>query len=432
MNVNNTEQLKSAAEAGNINLLYAVIQDDPYILERIDSIPFVDTPLHIAASMGHLQFAIEIMRLKPSFALKLNQQGFSPIHLAMQNSHKTMVSRFVNINKELVRVQGREGITPLHIASETGEVDLLTNFIILCPESIEYLTVRCETALHIAVKYRQYEALQILIGWLKANEQRGAKELEYKILNQQDEAGNTVLHISALSTDLQGVQLLVKTNINLNTKNLEDKTALDVAERHEIKNILISAGAKPGSEVNILPDYQLLAFYLKSFRSKTDELLINLSRFSSSLSDEERNTVMIIFTLVATAAYQTATSPTGGVYQANAGDGDYNAGKSVMSRAQFMSFSFLNIFSFLTSMISILILAPRRGIYIFSPIFLLALSYLYSMAIISPSKINSTRDHYFYWIIYFSICASWFILYNINRIYSTRVHLRNAMKLNGR
>jgi ankyrin repeat protein len=203
MNVNNSEQLKAAAEAGNINLLYAVIQDDPYILERIDLRPFVDTPLHIAASMGHLQFAIEIMRLKPSFALKLNQQGFSPIHLAMQNGHKTMVSRFVNINKELVRVQGREGMTPLHIASETGEVDLLTNFIILCPESIKYLTVRCETALHLAVKNRRYEALQILVGWLKTNEKSGAKELEKKILNQEDEEGNTILHISVLSTYLR-------------------------------------------------------------------------------------------------------------------------------------------------------------------------------------------------------------------------------------
>ncbi|KAK2408194.1 ankyrin repeat-containing protein BDA1 [Trifolium repens] len=202
MNVNNSEQLKAAAEAGNIDLLYAVIHDDPYILECIDSIPFVDTPLHIAASMGHLQFAIEIMRLKPSFALKLNQQGFSPIHLAMQNGHKTMVSRFVNINKELVSVQGREGMTPLHIASETGEVDLLTNFIILCPESIKYLTVRCETALHLAVKNRRYEALQILVGWLKTNEKSGAKELEKKVLNQEDEEGNTILHISALSNEL--------------------------------------------------------------------------------------------------------------------------------------------------------------------------------------------------------------------------------------
>jgi ankyrin repeat protein len=136
--------------------------------------------------------------------LKLNQQGFSPIHLAMQNDQTMMVYGFVNLNKDLVRVKGREGMTPFHFASQIGEVDLLAGFLFLCPESIEYLTVRRETALHIAIRNQQYESLQVLVGWLKTNNQRGAKQLENKILNQKDEAGNIILHVSALlSTELQ-------------------------------------------------------------------------------------------------------------------------------------------------------------------------------------------------------------------------------------
>jgi ankyrin repeat protein len=196
-------RLNAAAHAGDVDLLYTVIQDDPYILQRIDLIPFVETPLHVAASMGHLPFAIEIMNLKPSFAWKLNPQGFSPIHLAIQNDQKRMVYRFVNINKDLVRVKGREGLTPLHFASQIGEVDLLFYFLYLCPESIEYLTTRHETVLHIAVKNQQYEALQVLVGWLKTNTKRGAEVAENGILNNMDEAGNTILHISALSSEPQ-------------------------------------------------------------------------------------------------------------------------------------------------------------------------------------------------------------------------------------
>jgi hypothetical protein len=94
-------------------------------------------------------------------------------------------------------------VTPLHFAIEIDEVDLFANFIFSCPESIEHLTVKRETALHIAVKNQRYEALQILVGWLNTNEQRGAKELEKKILNQEDEEGNTILHISVLSTYLR-------------------------------------------------------------------------------------------------------------------------------------------------------------------------------------------------------------------------------------
>jgi hypothetical protein len=80
MNTHIGSRLNAAALAGDIDLLYTVIQDDPSILDDIDLIPFIETPMHIAASMGHLQFATEIMTLKPSFAWKLNPQGFSPIH----------------------------------------------------------------------------------------------------------------------------------------------------------------------------------------------------------------------------------------------------------------------------------------------------------------------------------------------------------------
>jgi ankyrin repeat protein len=151
--------------------------------------------------MGHLQFATEIMMLKSSFAWKLNPQGFSPIHVAMQNNQTMMVYRFVNLNKDLVRVQGRESMTPLHFASQIGEVDLLTKFLFVCPESIKYLTVRRETALHIAVKNQQYEALQVLVRWLTQNDKEGAEKMEKEILNRRDEAGNTILHISALSSE---------------------------------------------------------------------------------------------------------------------------------------------------------------------------------------------------------------------------------------
>jgi ankyrin repeat protein len=195
------DKMKAASLEGDVNLLYKLIEEDPYVLEYIDIIPFVETPLHIAASIGHLQFATEIMRLKPSFAWKLNQQGFSPIHLAMQNNQKKMVLRFVDINKELVRIKGREGLTPLHLASQNGEIDLLANFLLVCPNSIEDVTMRSETALHIAVKNNQYEALHVLIGWLKTTRQRGAREREKLILNCKEEIGNTILHISALNND---------------------------------------------------------------------------------------------------------------------------------------------------------------------------------------------------------------------------------------
>ncbi|KAK7313075.1 hypothetical protein VNO77_37454 [Canavalia gladiata] len=196
-------RLNGAAQEGNIDLLYTLIQEDPNILDYTDSTPFVDTPLHIAATFGHLHFATEIMRLKPSFAWKLNQQGFTPIHLALQHGHNRIVLHFVDINKDLVRVKGREGITPLHFVTQIGKVDLLVHFLLLCPDSIKDVNVRSETVLHIAVRNQQYEAVQVLNGWLKINDEKGAMYLEETVLNWKDDAGNTILHVSVLTNNLQ-------------------------------------------------------------------------------------------------------------------------------------------------------------------------------------------------------------------------------------
>ncbi|CAJ2663793.1 unnamed protein product [Trifolium pratense] len=153
----NLDTLRFVAEVGDINLLYDVLQDVPSILADIDSEEFVETPLHIAAFMEHLPFAVEVMNLKPSFALKLNKQGYSPIHIALHSranvNTDSMVLCFVNMNKDvLVRVKGRGGMTPLHLASELGEVELLAKFLTACPDSIndvsegrDCITYCCET-----------------------------------------------------------------------------------------------------------------------------------------------------------------------------------------------------------------------------------------------------------------------------------------------
>ncbi|KEH22490.1 ankyrin repeat protein [Medicago truncatula] len=312
MSTTNLDKLKVAAEAGNIDILYAVIQIDSSILEIIDSNQFVETPLHIAASRGHLRFAIEVMNLKPSFAWKLNPQGFCPIHLAMQNDQKRMVSRFVDINKDLVRVQGREGLTPLHFASQIGEVELLAKLLFACPNSIQDVTVGGETALHIAVKNKNFEALHLLVCFLRKNIERGAREFEYNILNHKDEDDNTILHISALCIEPQALRLLVSTGINLKAKNLENKTALDIAATLENKSILFSAGSKPSLEVMDAPT---LAHKLRSKTTIVDKMLIYIRRIERNISEKQRNTWLIIATLVATATYQSTLTPVGGVYQ---------------------------------------------------------------------------------------------------------------------
>ena len=206
------DNLKKVAQDGDIETFYSkIIQEDVRILEVIEELPFVHTPLHIAASLGgteHIQFAMEMMRLKPSFARKLNLNGDSPIHLALQQWHTQMVHRLLQVDGDLVRVKGKKGRTPLHnvaaAATTEQQLDLLDKFLSDCPNSIEDVTIQNQTALHIALENNNLDAFKRLVRWLRKNKSENAME----ILNRQDEEGKTVLHVAVSKNQTEASSLL--------------------------------------------------------------------------------------------------------------------------------------------------------------------------------------------------------------------------------
>ncbi|KAE8713911.1 putative Ankyrin repeat-containing protein [Hibiscus syriacus] len=211
-------RLREAAETGNIDALHVLIGDDPYILERIDQVPFIQTPLHIAADKGHVSFAMEMMNLKPSFAKKLNPNGFSPMHMALRTEQTKLVLRLLKTDKDLVRVKGWEGMTPFHYVVTTGNSRLLVNFLEACPECIEDVTVRDETALHLALKQDQIEAFSLLIGWLQRTRQTHGSvfSFEKKMANWKDDQDNTLLHIAAKKNQHEVCAILFQKSLLIN------------------------------------------------------------------------------------------------------------------------------------------------------------------------------------------------------------------------
>ncbi|XVF10922.1 hypothetical protein REPUB_Repub07fG0225200 [Reevesia pubescens] len=214
------EPLRIAAENGDANALYAKLAQDPYLLDRIDQIPIVDTPLHVAARAGKPHFAMEVENLKPSLSWKLNHMGLSPLHLALQHNCARMVRGLITTNSQLIRVKGKGMITPLHYLAQKEDADLLAEFLSVCPSSIEDTTIQCETAVHIAVKNFSIGSFKVILGWLR----RVNKE---DILNWKDEDGNTALHIAISTNQPEVVKLLIK-NVNLNVKNINGLTPMDI------------------------------------------------------------------------------------------------------------------------------------------------------------------------------------------------------------
>ncbi|KAH7867288.1 hypothetical protein Vadar_031384 [Vaccinium darrowii] len=334
--------LMVAAETGNINGLYASIKVDPKVLDDIDDIPFVDTPLHTAASRGHTDFALEILRLKPSFGRKLNPDGLSSLHLALRNDKFETVKQLIKFDKELIRIKGREGVTPLHfIAKKASDgdqkrmddpinadqqqggtdeqqralpnieqeivaddrVNILAEFLFACPNSVEDLTIRDQTALHIAVKSNNQKAVAIILGCIR---KIGRK----RVLDYKDKEGNTALGMAVdtsqdvIASSLRRAGALKSSSPGPSLAEFLNslKSSSPGPSLAEFLNSLKSSSPGPS-----------LAEFLNSPERPSEVVYKHIIRVRRSVSVELRNIVLVVAVLIATATFQAVLSPPGGV-----------------------------------------------------------------------------------------------------------------------
>ncbi|KAC0514412.1 hypothetical protein FH972_027107 [Carpinus fangiana] len=282
------QSLRDAAQQGSIDALCASIQEDVKVLDRIDEIPFIETPLHYTVFAGHTRFAMEIVRLKPLFAKKLNQHGFTPIHVALQNNKDQVVLELLDVDENLVRVQEREDIT-----------------------------IRKETVLHIALKNNIFDAVELVLGWLRRSWSKNATHWERTLLNRQDEAGNNVLHIAIVRILLKFRLPFHVNKIDINAKNSEGFTAFDMLQGDNKKMKIILRSARRFNIMHYLRVASDHANYFKSPVSIDERLYIYHLRLTTAISNEMRNVLLVVAALLVTVSFQIAVSPPGGVWQDN-------------------------------------------------------------------------------------------------------------------
>ncbi|KAG2680073.1 hypothetical protein I3760_11G081300 [Carya illinoinensis] len=359
---------------------------------------------------------MEIAALKPSFATKLNQDGFTPLHLALQYDHTDLVLRLIDVDKDLVRVQGKGGATPLHYVAQTGNLHLLHAFLQVCPKSLEVVTTQRETALHIALKHNRFDAFEYLVGWLRRALFRHADSWERKLLNWGDDEGNTMLHIAVSRNLPQVVKCLVNcASVEKNIKNSEGYTALDILQHQmtlqvdykEIKDLLCRAGAL--SALSLPEEVPSLTDYFRSPISIYERFYIRKFRQRTKLTNEVRNLLLVAATLGIAVAYQAAVCSPGGVWQDNSHPGidqfntrstinankDHNevsqpqhhAGTVVMSTANSFLFFISNSLMFYITGMTMIFLLPSgfTRILFHIPLAFLVLCYNISIFTIFPN-----------------------------------------------
>ncbi|TYI29675.1 hypothetical protein ES332_A05G333500v1 [Gossypium tomentosum] len=203
-------KLMVAAEHNDIDMLYQLIEEETNVLHRIDKMGVVDTPLHMASSEGCVDFAMEMMYLKPSLAKKLNKEGLSPVHVALQCGHSELALSLLRLDKTLIDVKGKMGYTPLHyLVMYEKKKDYLNKFFNEYHPCInDDLTSQGETALH-----------------------------KHNLLNVGNRDKETVLHVLARTQPDPQIVKLLSNDLRINTevKNSKGQTALQILESSDKK-----------------------------------------------------------------------------------------------------------------------------------------------------------------------------------------------------
>ncbi|XP_031092801.1 ankyrin repeat-containing protein BDA1-like [Ipomoea triloba] len=285
--------LTTAAKENEVTALYKSIQDDPEILNKINDIPFVDTPLHVAAANGNTLFAVETMAIMPSFCKKLNGEALSPLHVALQNGRLETARHMVKLDSGLVRVGGRGKMTPMHYLvsvtknGDAEKLEVLIDFLTACPEAVKDVTVECKTPMHVAIDSRSFEAFGVMFGWLW-------RTGKINLLYMEDINGNSALRLAAEAeqtikyTQQSGVEC--PKIIRKAFKRIRENT----------KEIIASAKAKEG--------LNRLKFFL-SPETPMQKLVRYSAHVHKGMSMEIRNVVLVVAVLVATAVYQATLTP---------------------------------------------------------------------------------------------------------------------------
>ncbi|KAJ7977949.1 putative Ankyrin repeat family protein [Quillaja saponaria] len=390
-------RLYEAAEAGDIQILHQLLTEDPLILHTA-SIISDKNPLHIASIAGHVDFAKEILRLKPDLSKELDQHGVSPVHTALANGYLEIIRELLKVDGKLCRIKGIENKTPLHYAAIKGRVDIINEMILASPESLEDMTVQRETALHLAVKFSQFEAIKLLVDW--------AREIKKEdILNWKDEQGNTILHLATWKKQRQVIELLLGNGtksvgiVEVNATNYTSLTALDLllifpseAGDREIKEILRGANAIRARDQQFS--------HVDSFSCSNQSPSTSGTRASHNLMDyfkfkrgrdspsDARTALLVVVVLVTTSAFQVGLNPPGGVWQ----DGNL-AGKSIMGSKEpptFAVFAVFNSIMFTVSLVTINILTTNFPMRLELLICMSAMFVTYNIAIIgiAPESIK--------------------------------------------
>ncbi|XP_056176907.1 uncharacterized protein LOC115670980 [Syzygium oleosum] len=344
-------ELYEAAAKGNVHSLLELLVKDKLLLDRIMTGNHTETPLHIAAMLGHLEFVEEVLARKAELAREQDSQRSTPLHLAAAKGYLNVVASLLRVSPEICFVRDKYERNPLHVAAMKGHVDVLELLVRARPDAARSVVEHGQTILHLCVKHNRPETLKLLMDILG----------DEQFINTRDEYGDSILHLAAADRQTKTIDYLIDKGVNPNIANSRGFTAVG----------LLAHGESAGRALEINP--QTLENHDPSGRSIDPNNMV--TGFHPPVGEEgerERKrkwqntmhkTLMVVAILLATMAFQASITPPGGLWQDDFSGNEnfpaHTAGESVMADKYpigYKRFVTCNTMSFVASLSIIMLL----------------------------------------------------------------------------
>ncbi|TYI75988.1 hypothetical protein E1A91_D06G045300v1 [Gossypium mustelinum] len=211
------KRLYNATKNGDKNELLCLLHEDAQLLDRFTKARYPETPLHIAAMLGHSEFVDELLIRMPELAKELDSRRRSALHLAVGKGHGQIVIRLLQVNPDMCLICDIDGRNPLHVAAMKGNLAVLRELFHVRPWAARSPMAQGDTILHACLLVTE-----------------GISDEEF--VNRLNNEGNTILHMAITANQTQDESLsdTIRSKILVSTQERDQSNAILEARRSNV------------------------------------------------------------------------------------------------------------------------------------------------------------------------------------------------------